>query len=76
MLANQQPWARANASAQGAERVLAHNQSRLAHPFRSQIGGAAMLCRQKQPYRPMRLGRDRRKLPDHGFGARAQRCGI
>ena len=56
MRADQQPRALADAPAHGAERVLAHGKTRLAHPFRHQIGGAAMLGRKEQAHQPRRFG--------------------
>ena len=74
--ADQQPPALAEAAAHGAERVLAHRHAGVAHPFRDEIGGAAMLGRQKQPHQPVRLGRDRAELGEHRLGARAERLRV
>ena len=49
-----------------------HREPGLAHPCGDQIGGAAMLGREKQADQPLRLGRDRAERVDHRLGARAE----
>ena len=76
MRTDQQPPALAPAPAHGAKRVFADREAGLAHPFRHQIGGAAVLRRQEQPHQPVRFGRDRAELGDDLGGALAERLRI
>ena len=59
--------------AHGPECIFRHRHSAVFHPARDAVGGAAMFRGQEQADQPVGIRRDRAKLGQHCFGARADR---